>query len=449
MKTVFSEFFRTFSVKAPALGLAFMLAAALAAVNLNAGGFGVSGRTALAAEDTDTPDYEAREAALSDIGARMAEGSSRELVYKTGSSEIIDAKSAGVPEGAEGTVLKLSGEQPGVSAVLDYTNCRQSTYSLAEIRVKLYVPKGAREFNITCDGGDSFVARYSLGNYEAERWNDLSFYSDGINLVPGAKFTDLQNGNGRLGRLCFSVRLDETFEGTAEIYIDAISLKIDPDGTVPPDITYTGSDVLDYTAEKPLVLADYSAHDAAEDRDVPVELGWDGKAGVDGRGNMIEGGPYTLVLSAENSYGLRSEKRISLTVRPKDTTPPEIIINTDTLYAAAGTKASMVIAAADNEDPVLVDQTWSDGALDGEGCLTAGEHTLTLTSEDFTGNIATRSVKVIVGEQGPADRATLRREDKIDFGLPGKVVLAVLLAATALLAALAVLLPDRKKAKEK
>ena len=109
----------------------------------------------------------------------------------------------------------------------------------------------------------------------------------------------------------------------------------------------------------------------------------------------------------------------------------------------------MVIAAADNEDPVLVDQTWSNGALDGEGCLTAGEHTLTLTSEDFTGNIATRSVKVIVGEQGPADRTTLRREDKIDFGLPGKVVLAVLLAATALLAALAVLLPDRKKAKEK
>jgi len=402
-------------------------------------------RTVLAAEDTSEPDYAAREAALSDMASRLTEGSRKELVYKGSSSEVIDAGSAGVPAGAEGAVLKLSGSQPGVSAVFDYTECAQSAYSLAEIRIKIYVPKGAKELNITSDGGENFIARYSLGNYEAERWNDLTFYQDGVNLVLGAKLSDLQDENGRIGRLCFSVRLDEAFEGTADIYFDCIDFKIGPDGTVPPDITYTGSSTLNYTAEKPLVLASYSAHDRAEDRDVPVELGWDGDAGIDENGNMIEGGPYTLVLSAENSYGLRGEKRISLTVRPKDTTPPEILVNTDTLYAAVGTKAAMAITATDNEDPVSVDQTWSEGALDNNGCLVAGEHTLTLKSEDFTGNVTTSTVKVVVNESGLADRDNIRREDKIDFGVFGKVFLAVLFAGIALLTVLAVLLPGRKK----
>jgi len=449
MKSVFSKFSkkreiagnisRILSVSFLALALA-VSAAAPAFYSIN------NSRTALAAETASEPDYAAREAALSDMAARLTEGERKELVYRSGSREIIDAGTAGVPAGAEGAVLKLSGEQPGISAVFDYTECRQSAYSLAEISVKLYVPKGARELNITSDGGENFVARYSLGNYEAERWNELTFYQDGVNLVLGAKLSDLQDESGRLGRLCFSVRLDENFEGTADIYIDSISFKTGPDGTVPPDITYTGSSTLDYTAEKPLVLASYSAHDKAEDRDVPVEIGWDGAAGIDADGNMIEGGPYTLVLSAENSYGLRGEKRISLTVRPKDTTPPEILVNTDSLVAAAGTNASMVINAADNEDPVSVIQTWSEGALDSSGCLTAGEHTLTLTSEDFTGNIATKTVKVTVNEAGITDCDNVRREDKIDFGVFGKVFLAALFAGVALLTVLAVLLPGRKNA---
>jgi len=40
--------------------------------------------------------------------------------------------------------------------------------------------------------------------------------------------------------------------------------------------------------------------------------------------------------------------------------------------------------------------TWSEGALDNRGRLTEGEHILTITATDTTGNTTQKTVKVVV-----------------------------------------------------
>ncbi len=358
--------------------------------------------------------------------------------------------------GAAGNVLVLSGED-GAGCEFDYGSYDISAYGSDHIVVRAYVLDDVREINIAVDGGATLVGRYSAAGFERGKFTEFTFGPEGINIAVDRALTDLAAENGRLGRFSVNFRRvivsytgDEPASEFAPVFLDSIQI-VPVDGAAgKPMLSYGGPDKLDQTADKPLALAEYSAYDAFEKRDLVVKERWEGTPGVDENGLAVEGGPYTLVLEAENSFGERVEKRLTLTVRPRDTEPPRILVNTDTLYAPAGTYATMNVRAEDNEDEVETRYTWSSGALDRHGRLQAGEHQLTLTATDLTGNTAERVLTVIVSEAGvvpegaaagsvpvPNAPAVTRDESKLQFGLPGWSVPLIVTAGILLVSGLA------------
>ena len=354
--------------------------------------------------------------------------------------------------GAEGSVIALSGED-GAGCEFDYTEYNISVYGIDHIVVRAYVPDDVREINIAVDGGATLVGRYSAAGFERGKFTEFTFGPESINMATDRTLVDLGNEKGQLGRFSVNFRRvivsytgDEPVSDYAPVYLDSIKIVTVDGAAGQPELRYDGSDKLDQTADKPLALAEYSAYDAFEKRDLVVTERWEGTPGVDENGLAVEGGPYTLVLEAENSFSERVEKRLTLTVRPRDTVPPQIYVNTDKLFAPAGTYATMNVRSEDNEDEVETRYTWSSGALDRYGRLQAGEHQLTLTSTDLTGNTAERVLTVTVSEAGvvpegaaegsvpvPNAPAVARDESKIRFGLPVWAIVLIVLAGVLIL----------------
>lgn len=377
-----------------------------------------------------------------------------------------EAAQAGA-DGAAGNVIVLSGED-GAGCEFDYTDYNLSAYGIDHIVVRAFVPDDVREINIAVDDGATLVGRYSAAGFERGKFTEFTFGPEGINIASDHALTDLANEKGRLGKFSVNFRRvivsytgDEPVSDFAPVYLDSIEIVLVDGAAGKPELHYNGSDKLDQTADKPLALGEYSAYDAFEKRDLEVKQRWEGTAGVDENGMAVEGGPYTLVLEAENSFGERVEKRLTLTVRPRDTEPPQILVNTDTLYAPAGTYATMNVAATDNEDAVETLYLWSKNALDRYGRLQSGEHQLTLTATDLTGNTAERVLTVIVSAVGalpegadsvpvPNAPAITRDESQIRFGLPVWALVLIIIAGVLIIGgiAAAVILSRKRRTQE-
>ena len=359
-------------------------------------------------------------------------------------------------EGAKlAETIRLTGGTPGGAAGfrIDFTNVKISAYAVKSLTVRARVPQSVKEISLSADGGETDIGRYYIAGYEREKWTEFSFYSGGINFVSGFDMPDLGVNNGQLGTLTVNFQAaDVTADGaggssgtssgagegqsegeTPSIYVDYVSVTLD-NAVKGGDLrlTYDGPDSLDQTAGKPLVIGDFSAFDAFEGAARPVAIRWEGTPGTDAAGNAVEGGPYTLVLEAKNSFEETVTKKITLTVRPKDNVPPVIEIFTDTIRARAGTYAKMNVSAKDNEDPVDAVLSWSEGAVDAKGRLLPGEHTLTVTASDLTGNTSEKSVKVIAinDADDPGDVLPVTRdESKIMFALPDFAIALIIAAA--------------------
>jgi hypothetical protein len=323
--------------------------------------------------------------------------------------------------------------------------------------VRAYLPDDVRAISIAIDGGETNIGRYSVAGFERGKFTEFAFGPEGINIATDRSLSDLGIENGRLGKFSINFRRvitsytgEEPVSDNAPVYLDSIQIILVDGAAGKPELHYNGPDKLDQTADKPFMLGEYSAYDAFEKRDLEVTARWEGTPGVDENGMAVEGGPYTLVLEAENSFGERAEKRLTLTVRPRDTEPPQLLVNTDTLYAPAGTYATMNVAATDNEDDVETLYLWSKNALDRYGRLQAGEHQLTLTATDLTGNTTERVLTVIVSEAGalpegaadgsvpvPNAPAITRDESKLQFGLPGWAVPLIVTAGIIMIGGLA------------
>lgn len=369
-------------------------------------------------------------------------------------SELIKSNSA--LDGASGDVLVLEGSD-GFGVLLDYSAYKLSCYGIRSVTVRAYVPDNVKAAVISPDGGETTVARYAYAGYERNRWTEFTFYDDGINFNSGHNMIDFANESGRLApfSINFTVATTDAPEDSEPpaqlpVYIDSIVIRMN-DVKGDPKLEYEGFfDEIDQTAEKPLELEKYSAFDSVENRELPVTLRWEGASGVDEDGNAIEGGPYTLILETENSFGEKAEKRLTVKVRPRDNEPPVILVYTDTITVRTGTHGTMNISATDNEDAVDVVNVWSKNAMDDKGCLTEGEHELTLICTDDTGNTSTKSIKVIVSdepEQDPEKLPVTLDESKENFGLP--VWALILIIAAALILTAAVLLILLKKFKKK
>jgi hypothetical protein len=107
-------------------------------------------------------------------------------------------------------------------------------------------------------------------------------------------------------------------------------------------------------------------------------------------------GNHTCRVSASDYFGNVSYIDFSLTVGPKDVTPPEILFEASEIVVPVGTYCRMVIQCVDDYDSVDVVMEWSDGAIDFGGRLFEGVHTLTLTATDLTGNVTVHVVTVRV-----------------------------------------------------
>lgn len=372
--------------------------------------------------------------------------------YPDSSVRVIPAAQA--PAGADGNVIELFGTE-GAGVLMDYSAYDISCYGIRSITVKVYIPGDVKAVNLTVDNGQKHVGRYSAAGYEKNKWSEFSFYDEGINFISGYDMPDLANEKGRLGQfsLNFTRNIPAAPEGSEPpapepIYIDSISIELKEGIAGDPALTYKGPDTIDQTADKPLELGEFEAYDAFEERELTVTQRWDGANGVDGDGNAIEGGPYTLVLEAENSFGNKAEKRITVNVRPRDNEAPVIAASTDVIYVHTGTYGSMNIFATDNEDDVEVVNIWSKGAIDDKGRLLPGEHELTLRSADDTGNVTEHVIKVIAAdspEHDPEQLPVTRDESKINFGLPAWAVILIIVAALILCAALFIIIVRSKK----
>lgn len=117
---------------------------------------------------------------------------------------------------------------------------------------------------------------------------------------------------------------------------------------------------------------------------------------LDGEGKLVEGN-HTVTFTASDLSGNESVKVLNLVVGPKDTVPPVINCNLETIYVPTGTYNCLAFTAYDAEDgEIKCEYLYSANALDENNRFVKGNHTLTIKATDLTGNFATKDISVVV-----------------------------------------------------
>ena len=228
-----------------------------------------------------------------------------------------------------------------------------------------------------------------------EQWIDLVLDENSNFNTDDKSFDVFDDGNG----YCKVVNFCFRFTGTNEVaYIDSITVELKAPDTTPPVITYNGEDTVETTAGRAFVL-DLTAYDEYYETNVTPEYIWS-EGALDSNG-LLTVGTHTCTVKATDPAGNSSEIKLTVKVGEKDAEAPVVNWNPDTVYACAGMIPMLNIAATDDKDQVEAELAWSEGALDSRGRLVEGEHTLTITSVDLTGNKTVKQVKVIVTADRP------------------------------------------------
>lgn len=290
-----------------------------------------------------------------------------------------------VPRGFSGYVMRLEGENSASGITVDFSDREIPASIIKSLRMRVYYPSVTKEVRITIDAGLSWVMRYEAK--KPDEWNDIT--------LEGAELSKLMNGNGNLGKFGFGFRYYSGNFNTVS-YIDFVSVEFTETDTNPPVITYDGKTDVTMTAGKPLLL-NATAYDEDEKREVNVKTVWEDGA-LDGDGLPVKG-VHVCYLTAKDSFGNKSEIKLNVTVTDKDTEAPVINFGCTEINTVTGCIPALKFTASDNEDDAAVIQRWSDGALDRSGRLTQGEHELTLSSTDLTGNKTEMIIKVNVKEK--------------------------------------------------
>lgn len=289
---------------------------------------------------------------------------------------------SGVPAGYTGYVMKLvSGTEGSVGHMIDFSS-RGIPVSLVEsVNMRVWSPALVREVRVSVDGGTGWVLRHEPA--VTGDWEEIS-------ITGASDIAKLANGGSTLGKFGLGMRFTSFEVGT--VYIDYVTATLKPDDGLAPVISYSGSTDIVTTAGKPLVL-DVTAADNLEG-EIPVVWTWS-QGAVDGNGRLLEG-QHTLTLTATDFYGNSSSLTVNLTVGPQDLEAPEIDFALTEINSVVGALPRFAIDAVDNTDSVEAVITWSAGALDNRGRLTAGTHTMTVTATDLSGNTTALSVTVNV-----------------------------------------------------
>ena len=295
------------------------------------------------------------------------------------------AAAAGVPAGYSGWVLALGGGTNGISIGLDLTDIKVD--DIERITFRVWCPAGTKTdgVRITHDSSSTWIMLANPG--ATEQWVEVVLDRTQNFNTATKNFSVFDDGNGYCKTVNFCFRGSNL--GTA--YIDSITVELDKTA---PIISYEGGTEIITTAGKTFSI-DATAYDWKDNENVQPEYIFS-EGAVDGNGLLVEG-EHTCTVKFTDKAGNSSTLDVVLKVQSMDTTAPVLGKIPDAIYATAGMRPVLTVTAEDDRDgEVTPTLTWSEGAFDGRGRLTVGEHTLTVTAIDSTGNKTEKVVTVIV-----------------------------------------------------
>ncbi len=295
----------------------------------------------------------------------------------------------GVPSGYSNNVLALGNSGGAISTMIDVSDRGIYKWNLDRIIFRVWCPAAVNQVRITDNAGNDWIMRVDS---TAGQWMDITLGVDGTNFNGAKTVDDLCDENGRLKPVCLVFRMSGN-TAYQTVYIDHIIYALKENDTVPPVITYNGAASLQAT-EGYLFKPDATAFDAYENRNIEITYTWS-EGALDADGKLLRGN-HICTLTASDTAGNVSTKTIEVIVGRKDTAAPEILNSHDTVYAAVGSRFMIEYISVDDLDKVKTVYTWSENAFDSVGRLTLGEHTLTLSSTDMTGNKTEKVISVIV-----------------------------------------------------
>ncbi len=298
-----------------------------------------------------------------------------------------------VPSGYTGFVLGLSDDiGHSVGIVVDPTDRNIHVSNLESIKFRVWCPANTKEVRITADAGKNWIMRYTPS--ATGQWIDIVL-KNGTNFYASHTLSSLCDSNGILKRFSLGFRFTDSNTYTTA-YIDSITFNLSNTDTVPPVINFSGSSTLQMTeGSKPNISA--TAFDAHENRNIGIKYNWSDGA-MDDNGCLIKG-VHFCTLTATDTSGNTTEKVLTVVVGNKDTIAPTILHTPTEITAYIGSMPILSFKAIDNIDKVTTTLSWSANALDKNGRLNAGNHTLTLTSVDSTGNKTQKVIPIIVTER--------------------------------------------------
>lgn len=299
-----------------------------------------------------------------------------------------EAKAANVPEGYSGYVLKLSAKEYGMGIELDLSHIRVK--DIESITFRVYCPASTKSNGVRLlDGSSNWIMLADPG--ENEKWVEVVL-SESININSSQKsFSILDDGTGYCKPVDFCIRFTGSYE---TVYIDAITVKLKAPDTVPPVVSYSGETAIKTTAGRVFSI-DATAYDEYYEAYIKPEYIFSDGA-VDENGLLLEG-EHTCIVRFSDLAGNASEIELTLTVSPKDVTAPTLNWAPDNIFATVGMRPVLNVVATDDCDgEIAAAIIWSEGALDSRGRLTVGEHTLTITATDGTGNKTEKIIPVTV-----------------------------------------------------
>ena len=346
---------------------------------------GFIGTTKTVSVKAESKDFDCNYSATKDLTTNLGYFGAGEIIRYTEE----EATAAGVPAGFSGDVLKVvgKGSETNMGVLCDFSHLNSPTSVINSITFRVYVANDANTADAYPEiripkpyyNGEWTMRYYDIKNHIAE-WHDV-VYSGSLDSI---------SKNGYLDKFEVALR----HQNITDFYIDSIKINYVEDTTAPV-ITYTGKENVTISEGQKLNI-NVSAYDAVQGN-IDIEYIWADPSRLDENGNPLSG-EHTLTIRATDFFGNHSERTITVTVSTPDTTAPVINLPTESITVKTGTIPLISVEVYDDRDDITPTYTWSAGALDSKGRLTAGTHTLSIIASDYSGNTTTQKITFIVSK---------------------------------------------------
>lgn len=175
-------------------------------------------------------------------------------------------------------------------------------------------------------------------------------------------------------------------------------------------VPYGDGDIFNTTAGKSFEFT-ADAYDAYDDIHSTVN-GELSAGALDGEGKLVEGN-HTVTFRASDLSNNETVKVLNLVVGPKDTVPPVINCNLTKIYVPVGTYNRLAFTAYDAEDgEIKCEYLYSANSVDDQNRFVKGDHTLTITATDLSGNVASKNISIIVSDDFNPNGLEVIEEEK-------------------------------------